>query len=261
MSSTAAASSSLCMVALGRPKSTTGQSAIRKRPSEVPPWVESSGSTPVSASIAARDDLVDRPGRGQEGLARDLRLDRRARRRRLGGAADQLDQVVAAVEVVEADVELGAGAAGDDVGRLARGLDRGDFEVGGLEGVVAVVELERLERGEHPRQLRHRIVGAVRVGDVALHAGHRDPHVDRAAPADLDDVAEPRLRGRLADQDHVGPDAALRHPLHQRRRAVGRRAFLVAGDDQAERAGMLGTSAQAATKAAIPPFMSTAPRP
>ena len=53
MSSRAAASSTLCMVALGRPKSTTGQSAIRKRPSEVPPWVERSGAAPVSAAIAA----------------------------------------------------------------------------------------------------------------------------------------------------------------------------------------------------------------
>ena len=54
------------------------------------------------------DDVVDRAGRGQEGLAGDLRLDGRAGRRLLGGAADQLDEVGAALEVVEADVELGA---------------------------------------------------------------------------------------------------------------------------------------------------------
>jgi hypothetical protein len=41
------------MVALGKPKSITGQSLIRKRPSEVPPAVESAGSTPVSARIAS----------------------------------------------------------------------------------------------------------------------------------------------------------------------------------------------------------------
>ena len=89
MSSTAAASSSLCMVALGRPKSTTGQSAIRKRPSEVPPWVESARRLAGLGLDRRADDLVDRPGRGQEGLAGDLRLDRRAGRGRLGGAADQ----------------------------------------------------------------------------------------------------------------------------------------------------------------------------
>ena len=53
------------------------------------------------------------------------------------------------------------------------------------------------------RELGDRIVGAVRVGDMALRARHVDPHVDRAAPADLDRVAEPLDRGRLADQDHV----------------------------------------------------------
>ena len=52
MSSIAAASSSLCMVALGSPKSTTGHSAIRNRPSDVPPWVESFGSIPVSSRMA-----------------------------------------------------------------------------------------------------------------------------------------------------------------------------------------------------------------
>ena len=108
MSSTAAASSSLCMVALGRPKSTTGQSAIRKRPSEVPPWVERLRRRAGLGLDRGADDLVDRAGRGQEGLARDLRLDGRAGRRRLGGAADQIDQIGAALQIVEADVELRA---------------------------------------------------------------------------------------------------------------------------------------------------------
>ena len=79
---------------------------------------------------------------------------------------------------------------------------------------------------------------AVRVGDVALHARHVDPHVDRAAAADLDRVAEPVDRGRLADQDHVGPDLALVQPVDDPRRAVSRIAFLVAGDQQRQRAGV-----------------------
>ena len=95
---------------------------------------------------------------------------------------------------------------------------------------------KRVERGDDPRQLRHRIVGAVRIGDMALRARHVDPHVDRAAAADLDRVAEPVDRGRLADQDHVGADAALVQPVDDPRRAVGGIALLVAGDQQGERA-------------------------
>ena len=52
-SSMAAHSPTLCIVALGRPKSTTGQSCMRNRPSEVPPLVDNSGVRPVSSSIAA----------------------------------------------------------------------------------------------------------------------------------------------------------------------------------------------------------------
>ena len=109
MSSTAAASSSLCMVALGRPKSTTGQSCDQEA---AVGGAAVGGQARRAAGLGldrGADDVVDRPGRGQEGLARDLRLDRRAGRRFLGGAADQRDQVLAALEVVEADVELGAG--------------------------------------------------------------------------------------------------------------------------------------------------------
>ena len=81
-------------------------------------------------------------------------------------------------------------------------------------------------------QGRNRVGRAVRVGDVALNAGHLDPHVDRAAPADLHRVAEALDRGRLADQDHVGPDLPLVQPVDDPRRAVGRIALLVAGDEQ-----------------------------
>ena len=95
------------------------------------------------------------------------------------------------------------------------------------------------------RERRDRVGRAVRVGDVALDARHLDPHVDRAAAADLDRVAEPVDRGRLADQDHVGPDLPLVQPVDDPRRAVGRIAFLVAGDQQRQRAALSARSATA----------------
>ena len=107
MSSTAAHSSSLCMVALGRPKSTTGHSWIRKRPSDVPPLVDSSGLEAGFLLDRRDDDVVELARRGQEGLAGNARADGRARRLALGDLLDHPDQVGAALQIVEADVELG----------------------------------------------------------------------------------------------------------------------------------------------------------
>ena len=177
-------------------------------------------------------------------------------------SSTSFDQVCAALEIVEADVELRRRRGGDDVAGVGRGRNAGEFEVRRREGVGAVVEMKRIERRDDPRQLGDRIVGAVGVGDMALRARHVDPHVDRAAPADLDRVAQPVDRGRLADQDHVGADAALVQPIDDPRRAVGGIAFLVAGDQQARACPCpAATEAAAATKAAIALFMSLAPRP
>ena len=112
MSSTAAHSSSLCIVPLGRPKSTTGHSSIRKRPSEVPPLVDSSGVRPVSSSIAATMTSYSCAGRSQEGLAGDARTDCRTGRLSLGDLFDHSDQVGTTLQVVEADVELAVAEAG-----------------------------------------------------------------------------------------------------------------------------------------------------
>ena len=57
---------------------------------------------------------------------------------------------------------LRRGAAGNDVHRACGSAERREFEVGRIEFLGAVVEVERIERGEHARELRHRIVGAVR---------------------------------------------------------------------------------------------------
>src|SRR5204863_9549222 len=113
-------------------------------------------------------NLVDRPPRSQERLAGNLRLDRGPGRGFIRRLADERDEILAALEVVEADVDMDRGRSRDDVGRLARSLNRGDLEVGGLERVVAVVEPQGLQRGDHAGKLRHRIVGPVRIGDVAL---------------------------------------------------------------------------------------------
>ena len=219
MSSTAACSSSLCMVALGRPKSTTGQSCDQEAAVRRAAAGRELGLDRRSRPrIAATDDVVDRPGRGQEGLAGNLRLDRRAGRRRARRcAATSATRSAPRWRLLKRMLSWARRRAGNDVGRLRRRLDTP--VISRLEGGKASLPSSRWSASSAAitrASFGHRIVGAVRVGDMALHAGHVDPHVDRAAPADLDDVAEPRLRGRLADQDHVGADAALGHPVDDR---------------------------------------------
>ena len=81
---------------------------------------------------------------------------------------------------------------------------------------------------------------------MALRAVDGDPHIDRSAPADLHHVAKPVDRGRLANQAQVRDDILLGHIVHQRDRAEPRRSFLVAGDDQADRAEICGKLVQGA---------------
>src|SRR3546814_17559112 len=79
----------------------------------------------------------------------------------------------------------------------------------------------------------------MRVGDMALDAGHRDPDIDRTPAPDLHHIAQPMFRRRLADQTEVRYMAVRFHPFQKLHRAEGGRALLVSGDDEAERAVMV----------------------
>ena len=142
----------------------------------------------------------------------------------------------AAVALVEADVQHGAGGGGHQVGHAVADIDAGDLQGRWLEPLAAGVDRRRGQRGERAHQAVDRVVGAVRVGDVALRAVHGDRHVDAAAPADFHHVAEFHRTGRLADQAEVRDLAVLLHPRQDAHGAVGGDAFLVAGDQQADRA-------------------------
>ena len=85
-------------------------------------------------------------------------------------------------------------------------------------------------------QPAHRIVGAVRIGDVALLAGDDQHAVLRAAAAELDGVAELRDVAGLAQHAMVELLAARGRPFQQLGAAVDRDAFLVAGDQERDRA-------------------------
>jgi hypothetical protein len=71
---------------------------------------------------------------------------------------------------------------------------------------------------------------------VALLAGDHERAVERAAPADLDGVADRGGIARLAEDAMVEALAALGRPLQELDRAVDGDALLVAGDQERDRA-------------------------
>ena len=91
--------------------------------------------------------------------------------------------------------------------------------------------------GQRGRERVHRILRQLRVGDVALHAVHRQPAAEGAAAADLDGVAEDALRSRARRRRTSRCARRVRASIsHDALRAVHRRAFLVAGDQEGDRA-------------------------
>ena len=110
-----------------------------------------------------------------------------------------------------------------------------DLEGRRLEMLGAGIPGARRQFDQRGRDAMDRIVGAIRVRDVALDAVHREASRQRAAPADADRVAEAALAGRLADHAVVDALAARPQRLDDPARAVDGRAFLVARDQECDR--------------------------
>ena len=142
--------------------------------------------------------------------------------------------------VVEPDRQSAFGLGRNDIMRRIADVEIGKLDIARLEPVGPFVQLKRINLGENLAKLGDRIVRIVRIGDMALHAVHRDPHIDRTAPSDFHHVAEPVDRCRLADEAEVRDNTALGHQIHYRDGAEPRRAFFVPGDDQADRAEIIG---------------------
>ena len=69
---------------------------------------------------------------------------------------------------------------------------------------------------------------------MALTAANRDLSVERAAPAVLDRVGHRLDRGRFAQDAMVEYLALGERPVEELDRAVDRRTFLVASDEEAD---------------------------
>ncbi len=101
---------------------------------------------------------------------------------------------------------------------------------------AAVIERLLAQRHDQSRNIRHGIRGAMRIGDMALHAIDIERAGLRAAAADLDAIAEHLDIGGLAKYAMVEFLAARGDPLQQLDGAVDGNVFLVAGDQKRDRA-------------------------
>src|ERR1017187_4645084 len=183
-----------------------------------------------------------------------------------GALLDQLFQRIQRVLVVEADIETRACLAGNEIDRLVADVDRSEFQMRWREQRGTAIERLGLQRRNERHQPADRIFRPLRIGDMALPAGHDQVAVERTAAADLDGVAQFRDIARLAQNAVVEFFAALSRPLQKLGRAVDRDAFLVAGDQERDRAFWLaGKMAEmfgpGAEWAGVPALHVTAPRP
>jgi hypothetical protein len=78
------------------------------------------------------------------------------------------------------------------------------------------------------------IIRQLRVSHVPLLAMHEHAAGERAAPADLDGIAQGLDAGRFADEAVIDLDPVFAKPLHDLDRAMERGTFLVGGDEQAD---------------------------
>src|SRR5262249_32949628 len=140
----------------------------------------------------------------------------------------------------KAEIEHDVRLAGNHVACAGAGVDIGDLPGRGGKVFVAVVPFRLRELGEGGRDFVHRILCEVRVGDVTLYALHHEMAWERAAPAVLDHVAESADAGRLTDDAVVYPHAAGFQRFDYAHRPIDRRPFLVRGEKDRDRAGVVG---------------------
>src|SRR5260221_2954962 len=117
--------------------------------------------------------------------------------------------------VVEADVEAGSRLRRDDVEGGVADVDAGQFEVRWLKGGGALVQRLADQPVGHADDRVDRVVGKMRVGDMALAPDDADRGGQAAAAADLYRIAKAGLRSRLADQRGVEMMAAVARPFDQ----------------------------------------------
>ena len=209
-----------------------------KRASDVPPVVESFGRRPVFFSTALATSSVKASGLVRNASAlQGSKASVNVTPHGLQPAPQLRRKRLRRPEIVEADIERAlAPAAGMT---LNAGLPTSTETISRFEASKCAVPLSSgaaIKAVEQPHELRDRIVGALGIGDMALAALDDERAIERAAPADLDHVAQSVAARRLADDAMIEALAFFISPAQQLFRAIDGRAFLVAGDKETDRA-------------------------
>ena len=137
------------------------------------------------------------------------------------------------------EVERKLQRPGDDVGRTCAGLDVRRLPGRRRKILVAIVPADRRELGDRRRREVDRVPRQVRIGDVALHPAHGQRSRQRPAAPVLDHVAEPVNRRWLADNAVIQRLARGAQLVDDPDRAISRRTFLVRGDHERDRPGVV----------------------
>src|SRR6516162_5573910 len=114
-------------------------------------------------------------------------------------------------------------------------VDRREFQMRRRKVFVAFVE-RRLQSRDQAYKSWNRIIGTLRVRNMALAAGDDQGAVERTAASDLDRVANDLEIARFAENAMIEALAAVTRPLEKLDRAVDRNALLIAGDEERDRA-------------------------
>ena len=103
----------------------------------------------------------------------------------------------------EAEVELDEHIAGDHVVAAGTGLYVGDLHACWREKFIAFIPLDIDQLRQHRRRAMDRVIGKVRIGNMALHAVNGQVAGQRAAAAVFHHIADHLGTGGFADQTVV----------------------------------------------------------
>ena len=150
-----------------------------------------------------------------------------------------LGQPAAAMQIIEANVQKRLGRGWDHIGCGIADIKARHLQRAWLEPITAIVQSFSGQPIQHPHQPMHRIIGAFRIGGMALNTMHRDMRCHGTAPADFQRIAKRHLGSGLTHQCHIRDLVIIRHPFQHLGGAIDGRPFLITRDQQADAALMI----------------------